>query len=55
MAYIAYIINIILTLVIPLKLTYDSVVKQKNDTKVWALYWCIYHMIASLIWLVPFL
>ncbi len=55
MAYIACLIQFLLTVVIPLKLTYDSVFKHQKDIKVWAIYWLVYHMIASLQWLVPFL
>lgn len=54
MSCVSWIVCLLLTFIIPLRLTYKSV-KENKETKLWGIYWGFYTLIGGLFWLLPFL
>ncbi len=54
MSCVSWIVSLLLTFVIPLRLTYKSL-QDTKDTKLWGTYWAFYTLITGLFWLLPFL
>lgn len=54
MACISCLVSLLLTFVIPLKLTHTAL-QTKTDTKLWSIYWLVYTFFAGIFWLIPFL
>ena len=54
MSCISCLVSLLLTFVIPLKLTYSSL-SAKTDSKIWAIYWAFYTLVHGIFWLIPFL
>lgn len=54
MSCVSCLVAFLLTIIIPLKLTY-SAVKENKETKLWGIYWAFYSLINGIYWLVPFL
>lgn len=54
MSCISCFVSLLLTLVIPLKLTHQAL-QAKTDTKLWSIYWLVYTLFTGIFWLLPFL
>ena len=54
MSCVSCLVAFLLTVIIPLKLTYSSM-KENKETKLWGIYWAFYSLINGIFWLVPFL
>lgn len=57
MTCVSCLVSLLITVLIPLKLTYHAIKDSKDakDTKLWALYWAIYSLFNGIFWLAPFL
>lgn len=55
MTCVACVISIFLTVLVPLKLTYDTYKAKSADIKLWAIYWACFTLVTGLFWLAPFL
>lgn len=54
MTCISSLVSLLLTVIIPLRLTHRAV-KNNDSTKVWAIYWAFYSLFNGIFWLLPFL
>ena len=54
MAFVTCLIYYVLTVFIPLKLSYTAV-NDNKDTKLWAIYWAIFTFFSALFYVAPFL